>query len=123
VLIYGGRFMSERRDVARRFMTAFLRGVRAYLAGLADGRIAGPNADAVIASLIKHSRVKDAGLLRRIVPAAMDPDGQVNAAGIEKDFAFLKQKGFIHAAVTPKELIDMSFATEAARALGPFKAP
>ena len=123
VLIYGGKFINERRDVARRFMTAFLRGVRAYLAGLEDGRIAGPNADEVVASLIRHSRVKDAALLRRIVPAAMDPDGQVNAAGIEKDWAFLKQKGFIQAVVTPKELIDMSFAAEAARALGPFKAP
>lgn len=123
VLIYGGKFIDERRDVARRFMTAFLRGLRAYLAGLKDGRIAGPNSDEVIASLIRHSRVKDADLLRRIVPAAMDPDGQVNAAGIEKDWAFLKQKGFIQAAVTPRELIDMSFAAEAARALGPFKAP
>ena len=123
VLIYGGKFIGERRDVARRFMTAFLRGLRFYLGGLKDGRIAGPNADEVIASLTRHSRVKNADLLRRIVPAAMDPDGQVNAAGIEKDFAFLKQKGFIQAAVTPKELIDMSFAAEAARALGPFKAP
>ena len=123
VLIYGGKFINERRDVAQRFMTAFLRGLRAYMAGLKDGRIAGPNADEVIASLIRHSRVKDADLLRRIVPAAMDPDGQVNAAGIEKDWAFLKQKGFIQAAVTPRELIDMSFAAEAARALGLFKAP
>ncbi len=123
VLIYGGRFIDARRDVAQRFMTAFLRGLRAYMAGLKDGRIAGPGADAVIASLIRHGRVKDAGLLRRIVPAAMDPDGRVNAAGIEKDWAFLKQKGFIQATVTPRELIDMSFAAEAARALGPFKAP
>jgi NitT/TauT family transport system substrate-binding protein len=123
VLIYGGKFIAERPEVARRFMTAFLRGLRAYLAGLEDGRIAGPNADAVVASLIKHSRFKDAGLLRRIVPAAMDPDGQVNAAGIEKDWALLKQKGFIQATVTPQELIDMSFAAQAARALGPFKTP
>jgi hypothetical protein len=53
----------------------------------------------------------------------MDPDGQVNAASIEKDWAFLKEKGFIQAAVTPKKLIDMSFAAEAARTLGPFTAP
>jgi hypothetical protein len=36
---------------------------------------------------------------------------------------FLKQKGFIRAAGTPTDLIDMSFPAEAARGLGPFKAP
>ncbi len=123
VLIYGDKFITSRRDVAQRFMTAYVRGLRTYMTALKDGHIAGPNADEVIASLIKHGRVKDASLLKRIVPVAMDPDGHLNVAGIQKDWEFLKAKGFITVAVTPKELIDESFVDAAVKALGPYKKP
>jgi NitT/TauT family transport system substrate-binding protein len=123
VLIYGDKFITERRDVAQRFMNAYVRSLRTYMDALKGGRIAGQNADEVIASLVKHGRVQDVDLLRRIVPMAMDPNGHVNAVGIEKDWTFLKAKGFIQAAVTPKELIDESFVDTADKTLGPYKAP
>jgi NitT/TauT family transport system substrate-binding protein len=123
VLIYGDKFITERRDVAQRFMNAYVRGLRTYMDALKGSRIAGQNADEVIASLVKHGRVQDVDLLKRIVPVAMDPNGHVNGAGIEKDWAFLKAKGFIQATVTPKELIDESFVDAADKTLGPYNAP
>jgi NitT/TauT family transport system substrate-binding protein len=123
VLIYGDKFIANRRDVAQRFMNAYVQGLRTYMDALKGGRIAGKNADEVIASLVKHGRIQDADLLKRIVPVAMDPNGHVNAAGIEKDWAFLKAKGFIQAEVMPKELIDESFVDTADKTLGPYKAP
>lgn len=121
VLIYGSRFIKDRPDVAQRFMNAYVRGIRAYVSGLADGRIAGPNADQVIASLIKHGREKDAALLKKIVPVWIDPNGQLHVASIKKDFAFLDEKGFIKGPVTPAELIDNTFAAAANKKLGPYK--
>ena len=121
VLIYGSRFIKDRPDVAQRFMNAFVRGIRAYVGGLADGRIAGPNADQVIASLIRHGREKDAALLEKIVPVWIDPNGQLHVASVEKDFEFLKEKGFIKGPVTPAELIDNTFVAAANRKLGPYK--
>lgn len=121
VLIYGSRFIQDRPDVAQRFMNAYVRGIRAYVDGLADGRIAGPNADQVIASLIKHGREKDAALLRKIVPVWIDPNGQLYVASVEKDFQFLAAKGFIKGPVTPAELIDNTFVAAANKKLGPYK--
>jgi NitT/TauT family transport system substrate-binding protein len=121
VLIYGSRFIQDRPDVAQRFMNAYVRGIRAYVDGLADGRIAGPNADQVIASLIKHGREKDAALLRKIVPVWIDPNGQLSVASVEKDFQFLAAKGFIKGPVTPAELIDNTFVAAANKKLGPYK--
>jgi NitT/TauT family transport system substrate-binding protein len=123
VLIYGDKFITGRREVAQRFMNAYVRGLRTYMTALKDSRIAGPNADEVIASLIAHGRVKDASLLKRIVPAAMDPDGHLNTAGIQKDWEFLRAKGFIAVSVTPKELIDESFVDNAVKTLGPYEKP
>lgn len=121
VLVYGGQFIEKRRDVAQRFMNAYVRGLRTYMSSLKDGKIAGKNADEVIASLIKHGRVKDAGLLKRMIPVAMDPNGHLNVASIKKDWAFLKSKGFIKGSATPKDLIDESFVDQANKVLGPYK--
>jgi len=121
VLIYGSRFIKDWPDVAQRFMNAYVRGIRAYVDGLADGRIAGQNADQVIASLIKHGREKDAALLRKIVPVWIDPNGQLYVASVEKDFQFLAAKGFIKGPVTPAELIDNTFVAAANKKLGPYK--
>ena len=121
VMIYGSKFIKDRPDVAQRFMYAYIRGVRAYVRGLAHGRIAGKNADQVIASLIKHGHEKDAALLRKIIPVWIDPNGYLNVASVKKDFDFLKAKGFIKGPVTTDELIDNTFVAGANKRLGPYK--
>lgn len=123
VLIYGAKFIQDRKDVAQRFMKAYIRGVRAYMDGLKDGKIAGPNADDVIATIIKYTRTKDAGLLKRIAPVVVDGDGKVNLAGMKKDWEFLKSKDLVKQTTTPEELLDMSFADAAVKELGPYKKP
>ena len=123
VLIYGPDFIKKRHDVAQRFMVAYLRGVRAYMDGLKDGKIAGPNADAVIATVIKHTRTKSVALLKKMSPCLIDPDGEVAMASMKKDWAFLKKEGLIKGKTTPEELVDMSFAKAAVKQLGPYKTP
>lgn len=123
VLIYGPKFMQERRGVAERFMVAYLRGVRDYMDGLKDGKIAGPNAEAVIAVVTKYTRTKDVALLKSMAPVVMDPNGAVNVAGMRKDWEFLKAKALIKERTTPEEIMDMSFAEVAVKTLGPYRKP
>jgi NitT/TauT family transport system substrate-binding protein len=123
VVVYGGQFIKQRHDVAQRFMNGYLRGVRMYMDALKDGKIAGKTADEVIATTVKHTPVKDAALLRRMIPAYIDPDGQVNLKGMQLDWEFLKEKGFIKVNVTPSDIVDASFTTEAVKDLGPYKKP
>ena len=123
VVYYGAPFATKRPDVARRFMKAYVRGVRAYTDALVDGHIAGPTADEIIAAITRHSLTKDAAPIRGSVAAAIATDGQVNVAGLEKDLAFAKSLGLVPAQATVGGILDLSFAKAAAAELGPYKVP
>ena len=123
VVVYGGKFIKERRDVAQRFMNAYLRGVRVYVDSLKDGKISGKGADEVIAATVKHTPTKNVDLLRRMIAPYVDPNGQVNLKGMQTDWDFLKKKGFIEVDTTPSDIVDASFAEAAVKTLGAYKAP
>src|SRR5262245_62605166 len=95
VTFFSDHFISGRREVAERFMRAYLRGVRVYNDALKDGRFAGPKADEVIGILTKATPIKDAALFRRIVPSWANPDGAVNMTGLRADLAFFRTLGLI----------------------------
>jgi len=123
VMVYSAKFMKDRPDVALRFMQAYLRGVRTYVDSLKDGTMSGPNADEVIASIVKYTRTKDVALLKRIKPVVINGDGQVNRESMQKDWEFLKSKGLIEATTTPADITDLSIAEAAVKKLGPYKKP
>lgn len=123
VLMYGVDFIAKRHDVAQRFMHAFIRGARFYADALSNGRLAGKNADQVVALLAKESPIKDPATLRAITPTAIDVNGGVNLASLRSDFAWFKKEGLIEGNVTADQVVDGSFAREAVRALGPYKKP
>src|SRR5262249_49721391 len=75
VTFFSDHFISGRREVAQRFMRAYLRGVRMYNDALKDGRLAGPKANEVIAILVKYTTIKDESMFRRMVPSYCNPDG------------------------------------------------
>jgi NitT/TauT family transport system substrate-binding protein len=123
VVVYGAKFMKERRDVAQRVMNAYLRGVRVYMDALKDGRIAGKGADEVIASIVRYTPIKDADLLKRITPVVINPDGLVNFESMKKDWKFLESRRLIQTTTTPDDIVDMSFAEAAVKTLGAYKKP
>jgi NitT/TauT family transport system substrate-binding protein len=122
VVFYAENFINNRRDVAQRFMRAYLRGVRAYNDALSDGRLDGPNAGEVIAILTKYTTLRDAAAYRSIVPSAVNPDGRVNRVGLEEDLRFFREQGLIQPGeVSVNEVVDTSFADAVARELGPYR--
>lgn len=120
-LLYSEQFAATRADAARRFMKAYLRGIRFYNGALHDGRMNGPNADEVIAILTETTPIKDAALFRAITPAGCDPDGFVNLASLKLDFDNYKSAGLIIGNVSVEQVVDRSFVEAAARELGPYK--
>ena len=124
VVLYSAAFADGRPDAARRFMKAFLRGVRYYNGALAQGKLAGPNADEVIAILTESTNIKDPAVYRAISPQGCNPDGYVNRASLEKDLAFYREMGWITGDVALDRVLDNSFVDWALKALGPYaKAP
>ena len=118
-LLYGDHF-AMRRDVADRFMRAYLRGVRFYVRALKDGRLAGPTAEEVIPILIEYTSVKNAELLRKITPTGMDPDGRVNIESLQIDLDFYASQGLVQGKVEVSKIVDHTFLDAALKVLGPF---
>ncbi|MDB5796926.1 MAG: tauA [Paucimonas sp.] len=120
-LFYGGAFIANSPEVAKKFMVAYLKGARLYNDAMKDGKFAGPAADEVIRILVQDSNVKDPALYRKMTPAGMHPDGQVNEASMRRDLQFYKDQGYIEGAVTVEQVVDSSFARAAVKELGPYK--
>src|SRR5262249_59260031 len=51
IIFYSEKFARTRPETAKKFMRAYLRAVRDYTDTLIDGKIAGPNADEIVAAL------------------------------------------------------------------------
>ena len=121
VLLFSEDFAGKRPEVAKRFMRAYLRGVRFYNGALENGRMAGPNAAEVIAILTASTNFKDPEIYKLITPTGMNPDGKVNVESLAQDLAFYRQQGLIQGNVKLEELVDHSFAEAAVKELGPYK--
>jgi NitT/TauT family transport system substrate-binding protein len=120
VVYYGAGFAAKRPDVARRFMKAYLKGVRSYTDAVVDGHIAGASADEIVAAITRHSLTKDAALIRNSVAAAIATDGRVNVAGLDKDLGFAKSLGLVPAHAAVKDILDLGFVEAAVGDLGPY---
>jgi NitT/TauT family transport system substrate-binding protein len=121
VVFYSERFIKDRRDVAERFMRAYIRGIRVYNDALKDGRLAGPTAGEVVSILAKYTTIKDEAILRRIIPSAVNPNGEVNMAGLRHDLAFFRELGLIEGKdVSVDGVVDGSFVKAAVAKLGPY---
>src|SRR5262245_7099718 len=124
VTFFSDHFIRKQRDLAERFMRAYLRGVRMYNDALKDGRLAGPKADEVIPILVKYTTIKDEGMFRRMVPSYANPDGAVNMASLKKDLDFFRELGLIEKKdIGVEGVVDDSFAKAAVAKLGPYRPP
>ena len=74
MLLINGKFADDRKTVTS-FLKAYLRGVRAYVATLKDGKIAGPGAEDMIKDIAEMTGIKDMSLLHQMVPVFIDPEG------------------------------------------------
>jgi NitT/TauT family transport system substrate-binding protein len=120
VIFYSDKFAKERKDVADRFMRAWLRGARVYNDAIKDGKLARPGADEVVATIAKSFSMNSA-LVREMYSQAVDVDGAVNGAGIQKDLDFFQKQGWVTGQIKASDVIDMSFAKAASAALGPYQ--
>jgi NitT/TauT family transport system substrate-binding protein len=121
VILYGRAFSEGRLHVANGFMKAYVRAIRYYNDALSNGRIAGANADEIIAIMAKYSTIKDPDLIRRMTAHSVDPNGVVNVESLQRDWTFFKNQNQISGHVTVDQVVDPTFAQAAVQALGPYR--
>ncbi len=115
-VVYSGQFANQ-ADLARRFMVAYLRGVRAYN----DAFVKGEGRGAIVRILAENTSVKDPAVYERMNMAGLDPDGRIARQSLQLDVDYFSQMGYYTGPVTLNDLIDTSFAESAVQQLGPYQ--
>jgi NitT/TauT family transport system substrate-binding protein len=118
VIMYGPKLVEEQQDVARRWMIAYLRGLRDYNDAFGPKR---QRRDEVVQTLIKHTPIKDASAYDEMRPAGLDPDGKLELPSIRGDLAYYEQTGKVTVQIDLAKVIDMSFQEYAVQQLGPYQ--
>lgn len=118
VLMYNVDFATSDKATAKKFMVAYLKGVRDYNDAF-FGKKTEKNFDEVAKILTKYTTIKDASVLKKMVPAAVNADGSVNEKSLRSDYDFYRSHHLLKGSVDLGKAIDMSFAEQAAKTLGP----
>jgi NitT/TauT family transport system substrate-binding protein len=121
VVLYGGQFIKNKPDAAKKVMRAYIRAARDYNDALKDGRLTGPNADEIISILVQSTAEKDARIYKEMIANGTNPDGKVDVASIKKDYNFFKEQGLLTTDVDVDKVVDNSFAEAVVKELGPYK--
>ena len=123
MIIYGGPFIKGKRDVALRWMRAYVKGARYYYGAVVNGKLTGRNAEDVITILTQTTKIKDPNVFRQLVANGVNPDGRVNVASMQKDLEFYRGQGLIQGNIKASDTVDLSFADEVVKQLGPYRPP
>lgn len=118
MVFYGEKFIREKPELARRFMRAYLRGVRAYNDTLKDGRVQAGATD-MVALMTKYFKLPP-GLVTKMYAPAVDPDGKIQVKSMQKDLDFFRAQGWVKQPIDLSNVIDMSIAEKASADLGPY---
>ena len=105
-----------KRDLARAWMVAYVRGLRDY-----NDALKGKNREEVIGILQKHSSVKDRAIYEKMVLPGIHPDGEVNVASIREALDTFKAAGEVKADLDLDKMIDLSLVRYAQEVLGRYQ--
>jgi ABC-type nitrate/sulfonate/bicarbonate transport system substrate-binding protein len=115
MLMYAPGFAQERPEVARRYMAAYLRGLRDYYEAFFGGK---RNQDEVIGVLTKYTNIKDPNLYKQMAPHGVDPNGRVNVESLKADQEWFLARGQQQARVDMDQAVDHEYVNAALERLG-----
>jgi NitT/TauT family transport system substrate-binding protein len=120
VILYNGQFATQRADVAKAFMFAYLRGQRHFLDAFRGAHLTGPGSDEIVGILNRRLKI-DPAVLRAMVLPYPDPDGRVNVAALNDDLTIYRAEKLIDGTPSVEQTVDASFASAAATRLGRYR--
>jgi NitT/TauT family transport system substrate-binding protein len=110
--------LAKQKDVAARFMKAYLQGARFY-ADAFDKKDPAKRTEAM--GILAKATKLDASLIERLVLPGIDPNGAVNVKSLDAAQQYFVTKGSQTKAIDMSKVVDTSFAEEAVKQLGPYK--
>ncbi|HEY7066243.1 MAG TPA: ABC transporter substrate-binding protein [Chloroflexota bacterium] len=113
-LAYAPRFIQTQPEAARRFLVAYLKGVRDYR----DAFDRGADKEAIIDVLVKRTPVKDRALYATMSPVGLDPNGQLAIAYLASEQELYAREGLLTSLIDVASLVDSQYADYAVAQLG-----
>jgi NitT/TauT family transport system substrate-binding protein len=115
VVLFRDKLLDD-RDLAVRYLRAYVRGVRDYVKAMQDRDPTMFNQ--VVPLLIEHTTVKERALYEKAIPSGLKPDPIPNVQSIVDDQEWYLSHGYQQERINIQELIDLSLVQEAIRQLG-----
>jgi NitT/TauT family transport system substrate-binding protein len=114
VLVYSANFR-KKRDVALRFMQAYIAGIRDYERALdKKGRLNLETAQ----KLAKHVNIQDSTLWQEMEPVGLDINGEIDRDGLSNDLLWYKKKSYLSKNLVLSDVLDGSFTADALKIIG-----
>src|SRR5439155_3214077 len=104
VVLYAPHMRREKVDAGRKFMVAYLQGVRDFNDAFIKKQP--EKKRQVIDALAKYTPVKDLTLYEKMVMPWLDPDGTVNRQSLRFDQEWYAQNGFVSTKVNLSLVVD-----------------
>ncbi len=112
------QFVTEERDVAVRFMAAYLKGLRDYNDAFVKGE---GNLEDIIDIMAEYTSLKDEELWRSVNVTGLDPNGRMFIEDIKAQYEWYRSNGAIIGAIDIDKAIDTSVVEEAIEVLGKYE--
>ncbi len=106
---FGPSLLTRNREAGRRFLVAYLQGVRQYGRGKTDRNL----------DVLSRETGLDRDLLKATCWQPIRGDGRINAESVLDFQRWAARRGALDAVIPPEKFWDPSFADEANRVLGP----
>jgi NitT/TauT family transport system substrate-binding protein len=117
-ILYGPGFVREQPEAARRWMIAYLRGVRYFNDAFVRGDAAAR--EETIQVLMKWTPIRDRGLYDLMSVIGLDPDGDMRVPSMAADQELFLQLGQQDRPVDFNTAVDLQYVRYARQVLGPY---
>jgi len=107
--------LAKNRDVAQRWMIAYLKGVRVYLDAFGDKKV---GRDEAVNTLAKYTTANDPKLFDFMRLTYIDPNGQPDKKSTDAIYKYFVDSGEYKGTKTMNDIMDLSFADYAVQKLG-----
>ena len=118
VLLYAPHFWQKQDEVGKRFMVAYVKGVRDYIDAMWKKKA---NREDVIQILMQKTPMKDRALYDKMTPITYHQDALVDRKAIAANQDWYLERGYQTQKVDLNTVIDDSYTDYALKILGPYK--
>jgi NitT/TauT family transport system substrate-binding protein len=117
VLMYAPQFGTDRNDVARRWMVAYLKSLRDY----ADAVKKDIGRQAMFEILARTTTLKEMSLYQQVGWANLDPNGRMNLESLDDQVRWYFEKGQIRTLPDMSRIVDLQYVDYARGVLGEYR--